>query len=117
MHIIFKRIFIASIAITVLSFTPPGGKGKAKRKFIDPSNMDPTVKPGDNFFLYANGNWVKKNPIPPSKTRWGSFGMIAEENTKRLHDLLEDAARNPSLDPKFKKIGDYYASGMDSCCH
>ena len=43
------------------------------RKFIDPQNMDMSVKPGDNFYEYANGNWLKKNEIPASKTSWGAL--------------------------------------------
>jgi len=112
MSTIFKRVLVASSAIAVLSFIPP--TGTFKRKFIDPANMDLSVKPGDNFFLYANGNWVKNNPIPASKTRWGSFGILAEQNSQRVHELLQDAATNKSLDAKFKKLGDFFASGMDT---
>lgn len=54
------------------------------KKFIDPANMDVTVKPGDNFYLYANGAWLKKTPIPASKTRWGSFDALAEESSLAL---------------------------------
>ena len=42
-------------------------------KYIDKANMDLSVKPGDNFYQYANGTWIKNNPVPASKTRWGSF--------------------------------------------
>lgn len=107
-----KNTLLAGIAICLLSFTPPG-KNNKKRKFIDPANMDLSVKPGDNFFLYANGNWIRKNPVPASKTRWGAFGVIDEENNNRMHQLLEDAAKNESAG-KFKKLGDYYLSGMDT---
>ena len=97
------------LAIAILSFLPPG-----KRKFIDPANMDMSVKPGDNFFLYANGNWIQKNPVPGYKTRWGSFDQLIEDNNSRLKLLLEDAAHNTSSNTKMQKVGDYYTSGMDS---
>ncbi len=42
-------------------------------KFIDPANMDLTVKPGDDFYMYAGGSWIKNNPVPAKETRWGSF--------------------------------------------
>jgi putative endopeptidase len=90
----------------------PDKPGK-KKKYIDKSNMDQTVKPGDNFYQYANGAWVKNNVIPPSKTRWGAFIELAEESSRRMKGLLEEAAANPA-DPRFQKIGDFYASGMDS---
>ncbi|SJZ33308.1 M13 family metallopeptidase [Sediminibacterium ginsengisoli] len=85
-----------------------------KTKYIDKSNMQPSVKPGDNFYVYANGEWLKKNPVPGSKTRWGSFDVLREESSKRLQTLLEDAAKNTSRDRKTQIIGDFYASGMDS---
>ena len=87
---------------------------KTTRKFIDPANMDLSVKPGDNFYLYANGNWVKNTPVPPSKTRWGSFDKLAEESSQALKGLLEDAAANPGKNSLMKRVGDFYASAMDS---
>lgn len=83
-------------------------------KFIDVANMDLSVKPGDNFYLYANGNWIKNTPVPASKTRWGSFDALAEESSFALKGLLEDAANNPGKNDLMKRVGDYYASGMDS---
>src|SRR4051794_38329593 len=83
-------------------------------KYIDKSNMNLSVKPGDNFYLFANGNWIKNNPIPASKTRWGSFDVLHEESTKRLRTLLEEAAANTTKDRSTQMIGDFYASGMDS---
>jgi putative endopeptidase len=108
----------------VVVTTPPSNA--SKRKFIDPANMDLSVKPGDNFYLYANGTWIKKTPIPASKTRWGSFDALAEESSKALKGLLEEAATDPGKtaadgDTKYagkadlmKRVGDYYASAMDS---
>ena len=88
---------------------PPGPK-----KYIDVANMDLSVRPGDNFYQYANGQWLKNNPVPASKTRWGSFDELREESSKRLQSLLEDAVKNRSRDRKTQIIGDFYASGMDS---
>jgi putative endopeptidase len=107
----YKSLLWASLAFSMLSFTPPG---KKKRKFIDPVNMDLSVRPGDNFYQYANGNWVKNNPVPSSKTRWGSFDELREEGLVRLRTLLDNAAANADKDPKMQKIGDFYVSGMDS---
>ncbi|MES2775009.1 MAG: M13 family metallopeptidase [Bacteroidota bacterium] len=83
-------------------------------KYIDPANMDPSVHPGDNFYQYANGGWARNNPVPPSKTRWGSFDMLREESSKRLQILLDDAVKNSGRDRKTQVIGDFYSSGMDS---
>ena len=105
---------VCLIAAVLLSFIPPGDKGKKKRKFIDPANMDLSVKPGDNFYLYANGNWLRENKVPASKTRWGSFDQLGEESSKKMQLLLQEASSTGMKDPKIQKIGDFYLSGMDS---
>lgn len=76
--------------------------------------MDLSVKPGDNFYQYANGSWIKNNPVPASKTRWGSFDLLREESSKRLQILLDEASKNTKRDRKTQIIGDFYYSGMDS---
>lgn len=83
-------------------------------KFIDPSNMDLSVKPGDNFYLYVNGNWIKNTPVPASKTRWGTFDQLADESSNALKGLLQDASTYKGSNSLMKRIGDFYASGMDS---
>lgn len=103
----------AGIAVTgLLAFAPPGDKKPTK--YIDKSNMDLSVKPGENFYLYANGSWLKANPVPPSKTRWGSFDVLREESLKRLQALLNEASKKSATDPKMQQIGDLYNSGMDT---
>ena len=88
-------------------------KADANAKPIDPSNFDTSVKPTDDFFLYANGGWIKHTQIPPDQTRWGSFNMLIERNNDALHEIAEAAAKTKSSDPTTQKVGDYYASGMD----
>src|ERR1700736_4046359 len=83
---------------------------------IDPSSMDPSVKPADDFFLYAAGGWIKRTEIPPEYSRWGSFNELIESNNDALHDIAETAENthvDPKLAPEVQKVGDYYASGMD----
>lgn len=87
---------------------------KAPMHYINRANMDLTVKPGDNFYMYANGMWVKNNPVPASKTRWGSFDVLREESLRNLKILLEDAEMQPTKDRSSQMIGDFYASGMDT---
>src|SRR5437870_4014904 len=85
-------------------------------KPIDPSNTDPSVKPADDFFFYANGGWIKRTEIPPEYSRWGSFNQLIEHNNDALHVIAEKAAKtkaDPKTAPEMQKVGDYYASGMD----
>src|SRR5436305_15312490 len=88
-------------------------KADENEKPIDQSNFDTSVKPSDDFFLYANGGWIKRTQIPPDQTRWGSFNMLIERNNDALHEIAEAAAKTKSTDPATQKVGDYYASGMD----
>ncbi|WP_295652833.1 M13 family metallopeptidase [uncultured Mucilaginibacter sp.] len=83
--------------------------------FFDKSGMDTTVKPGDNFFLYASGNWIKKTEIPASERGWGSFYTLYDDNQKNLHTILDNlAAQNNETGSKEQKVADYYTSGMDT---
>src|SRR5580700_3291574 len=83
---------------------------------LDPKNMDTSVKPQDDFYLYANGGWLKQNPVPAEYARWGSFSELEEKNNEALRKIAEKAA-NAHVDanaaPEVQKVGDYYASGMD----
>ncbi|WP_439696366.1 M13 family metallopeptidase [Mucilaginibacter sp. AW1-7] len=96
---------------------PPKHKTTIRKKFIDPANMDISVNPGDDFFEYANGTWIKNNPIPDNENRWGSFAVLRHENTQKLLRLLEEVSRQSVTAPKGsieQRVGDLYASGMDS---
>jgi putative endopeptidase len=83
---------------------------------LEAKNMDTSVKPQDDFYLYANGGWLKRNPVPPEYARWGSFDELTEKNNDALHKIAENAA-NTHVDtktaPEVQKVGDFYASGMD----
>ena len=109
-----NRLVLVVLAALFMFVLPVSLTAQKTKKFIDPVNMDLTVKPGDNFYLYANGNWLKNTPVPASKTRWGSFDALAEESSQALKGLLEDAAGNRGKNELMKRVGDLYASGMDS---
>jgi putative endopeptidase len=88
---------------------------KKDQLFIDRANMDTTIKPGDNFFLYANGAWLTKTAIPGDKTRWGSFDELRDRTNKDVHALLEKAAKEKGSEGSAAQlIGDFYKSGMDT---
>lgn len=85
-------------------------------KFIDPANLDTTFRPGNNFFAYANGNWMKNNPIPAKETRWGSFNELREFNAQAIKSLLEEAVKQGGANPEGPayRVGAFYKSAMDS---
>ena len=119
-----KLMLMGLICLSVSTFAAPGakkGKTRAKKvaippkKFIDPANMDLAVKPGDDFFEYANGGWIKQNAIPAKETRWGSFNILHQENTDHLLGLLAEVSQTAhSRGSLEQRVGDLYASGMDS---
>jgi putative endopeptidase len=83
---------------------------------IDPRNFDTTHQPCDNFYLYANGTWLKNNPVPPEYGSWDAMDEVYERNQATLHQILEEAAADaaaPAGSIK-RKIGDFYAVAMDS---
>jgi len=90
--------------------------GAPKRTvFFDKSGMDTSVKPGDNFFLYANGKWIKDTQIPPSENSWGLGNILYNDNQKHLHSILDDISVNDNpTGSKEQKVADLYKSGMDT---
>jgi putative endopeptidase len=78
-------------------------------------NMDSTVSPSQDFFLYANGGWIKKNPIPSDQGGWSIGNLVIEENLRRLREISEKAASaHAAKGSTEQKIGDFWATAMDS---
>lgn len=87
----------------------------APKQDILAMDVDSTVKPGDDFFAYANGGWIKRTPIPESESGWGIGNMVQEEIYTRLRKINEDRAAKKSDDGTIdQKIGDFWKSAMDS---
>src|SRR5262249_35058289 len=80
---------------------------------FDTANMDTSVKPSDDFFMYANGGWIKRTEIPPEYSRWGSFNQLIEHNNDALHAIAEKASKTKNTHADTKRGGDYFWSGME----
>jgi len=80
---------------------------------LDLSAGDAGVKAGDNFYLHASATWLQNNPIPPDRTRWGTFEILAAKSESAVRTLIEDLAQQPSTSPTERKIGDYYRAFMN----
>ncbi|HEV3415716.1 MAG TPA: M13 family metallopeptidase [Pirellulales bacterium] len=81
---------------------------------IDRANFDTSVKPGDDFFQYVNGDWNKRNPIPAEYSRWGSFSQLHDDNLVALREIVEGLAKQPGpLEGNKQKIRDFFATAMD----
>ncbi|MFZ0921786.1 MAG: M13 family metallopeptidase N-terminal domain-containing protein, partial [Candidatus Acidiferrales bacterium] len=80
------------------------------------ANMDRSVSPCTNFFQFAVGGWLSQNPIPAAYSSWGIDSVLADENEKTLHAILDRAAADRSAPngSSEQKIGDFYASCMNT---
>jgi putative endopeptidase len=86
-----------------------GGRG------FDKARMDATAAACTDFYQFANGAWLKNTEIPAAFSSWGSFNILAENNRKTLHEILDESAKNTKAKPGSidQKIGDYYATCTD----
>ncbi|AFD06445.1 M13 family metallopeptidase [Solitalea canadensis] len=110
-----KRNYIVCSALIFTALTTGAQAQTQERKFIDKANMDTLTKPSDNFYEYANGGWLKNNPIPSTETRWGTFNQLIRNTNDVLKKLLEEAAaKNAAYGSNSQLAGDFYASGMDT---
>src|SRR6185437_7714183 len=96
------------------SATQPAPSPSELRVF-DPSLIDTTVDPCENFYRFSCNGWFKKNPLPADQTSYGRFTELYELNRQHLRQILETAAADSpdSRSPNQQKIGDEYASCMD----
>src|SRR5262249_25304729 len=78
------------------------------------ANMDRSVNPGDDFFHYANGDWIKRTEIPADRASINVFSNLTEQSNQRTKDLVEEAAKaNSAAGSNTRKIADLYNSFMD----
>ena len=86
-----------------------------ERDPLHPSWFDTRVSPAQNFFEFANGGWRKRHPIPAAYSTWGTFNILQVHNEKIIRQIIENAAKTPTaLGSTEQKVGDFYASGMDT---
>ena len=80
------------------------------------SYMDDLVSPSADFYHFANGNWIRNNPVPPDKARWASFNQLADRNWYLIHGILDSATTDttsPLHSPR-REVGDFFASAMNT---
>jgi putative endopeptidase len=107
---------IVAWSVSALLFTACKDKNKIYAE-NDPliKNIDKSVKPSDDFFMYANGTWLKKNPIPGAYSSWGIGNVVQEDLRNKLKKINEDALHaDAAKGSNTQKIGDFYFSGLDT---
>ncbi len=106
-----KQLLIFSTLIFLFSCK---NKTEAKQDILT-LNVDNTVNPGDDFFMYANGGWIKRTAIPDAESGWGIGNMVQDDIYNKLKIINEDAAKNKTAEGTItQKIGSFWKTGMDT---
>src|SRR6516162_8577046 len=92
LNLFLKLIGVCAFALVLLAADAQDAP-KPETHGIVVANMDRSVKPGDNFFEYANGDWIRRTAIPPDRSRIGVFSTLADLSDKRTAALIEGAAK------------------------
>ena len=112
-----KRSFSVAVFFFGLAFLAANAQDappQSETHGIAIGNMDRSVIPGDNFYLYANGDWIKRTVIPPDRAGMGVFTMLDNLSNKRTAALIESAAKsNAAAGSNERKIADLYNSYMN----
>lgn len=109
-----KKTLIFAIGILLLNACN-SNKKEADKPDVVAINIDSTIDPAQDFFEYANGGWIKNNPIPAEQSSWGIGNLVMEENQKRLKEISEKAASaHASKGTNDQKIGDFWSTAMDT---
>lgn len=112
-----KNLFLLSTAVASVCLAGCSTPQVDQTKFaaFTAENMDLSINPSDNFYLYANGGWMRQNRLPDDKARFGAFDLLAEENREKVKVVIEEAAQQTAEKGSVaQQIGDLYRSGMDS---
>jgi len=111
----FRLLF--AFVFLIAAFASPAETGQKPAPALDRANMDLSIKPGDDFYRYANGRWIKALALPEDKPSYDSFTQVRDQNRERLRDLFESLAAASSAAPEgsaAQKVGDFYAAAMDT---
>ena len=113
----FLSVFFVQVLIFVSCQTPADKKNNAIQSDpLDISSHDSSVRPQTDFYLFANGTWLKKTEIPAAQSAWGSSSTLFDSSTNRLRGILDSLAgiTNAPVGSIAQQTGDLFVSGMDS---
>jgi putative endopeptidase len=113
------RLVFRALALTFAVASSAAAQSYAvpmQTKPLDPASLDRSVSACTDFYQFANGGWIKRNPVPAAYSRWGSFDELAENNQTNLLTILRAAAAggDKQANEDLRKLGVFYSSCMDS---
>src|SRR6476620_9174080 len=110
-----RRISLGALTVLIVAVAAPAFAQNGHGLGIDTTNFDRSVRPQNDFFRLVNGGWLKRTEIPADASSWGAFNELRERSRNSLHTILEDAAKsNAAAGTEKRKVGDLYASFMDT---
>src|SRR5436305_1795656 len=110
-----RLVYVFLLCAVVYACNNASVESEAAEKDFLEANLDTTVSPATDFFMYANSGWIKHTPIPGDESGWGVGNLVEEENYHRLRKINEEAAAGkPAKGTIEQKVGDFWFSGMDS---
>jgi len=105
---------LTPLLLCLILFAAACKQNSPKPDFLT-TNIDTTVSPGEDFFRYANGGWIKNNPIPADESSWGIGNLVQEEIYNRLKIINDKAIADKAASGTVsRKIGDFWSTAMDS---
>jgi putative endopeptidase len=113
MNRLLKGVALATVLALTLGMS---ALAETNSHGLDRANMDTSYSPCENFYMYANGNWLKTNPIPAAYSSWSVWNEIYDRNSDILKKILEESSADPNLKPGSvrQKVGDFYYTAMDT---
>jgi putative endopeptidase len=114
---------VMAAVVTVLWWYAPGAAAVMKPTTahaqiapwgLDLTARDPSVKPGDDFYHYADGRWIATHQIPSDRTDWGSFEELEELSEQRVHTIIEGLPAQAPEGSVAQKVGDYFRAYLDT---
>src|SRR5690349_8659251 len=108
-----KILFATALVVTFAACKQADNKKESLQGDILITNMDTAVNPAEDFFAFANGGWLKKNPIPGDETGWGIGQLVNKELYDRKLKINQDAAAKKNAKGVEQQIGDFWKAGMD----
>ena len=108
-----RALLLSAAAVFVACAGPVFAAPQYGTYGFDTKGMDPAVKPGDNFFGFANGGWDKATPIAADRSSAGVGVVLDDLSRQRTREIIEAAAANPATSDNARRVGTYYATFMD----